>query len=525
MYSVISVSSKSEHQQTIKGVILANPDQYMLKGQFSICIDVLSIAPELKPDIVIVEEKMYFVGIRDFIRILTENGVHAVYILLKDNSFDMVEYKNSRICARLDENNLTENLLLDALHSAEAKLQHQMNEIFPGDIYKNHDYHSQMEENQLFARIIGGQLTEDDYHSPILQCTKGYLIIARLSSSKNKSFVSYQNIEQMKQLQQALKLYLEIYNGGNIFAIQLNELCIWFDLPSDNHTQPMTIIRTIGKQIQRESYQKGCGQCLLQCTDKKIMLKELPAQYRTLDKLVRYHFFVNPDVIISESYLQNNTVETSYQEIQEELEALEHSYKDLNSDELLNNVDRLFQIATQCLSYNTYLYIWNQLVFWYNLKIKENHLSIDTYAFTLDTNAFSDIQDAKREMKQVLQNILDAIARKKSSYNPYVEKAIAYLKENISEDVSLTTMADLLHVNSAYLSSLFRQETQKTFVQIRSEIKIERAKELLKERKKIYEVAQAVGFENEKYFSQAFKRITGKTPRGFQIGEDEYEKR
>lgn len=516
MYSVISISSKLENQQVIKRTILSHGNQYRLRGQFSICIDVLSIAPELKPDIIIVQEQMYFVGLRNFIRILTENGVHAVYILLKDEASDLPQYQNSRICARLEEGKLTEEVLLDALKLAEAKLQSQTDGMLLGFMHQNQEYYSHLAESWFFARIIGGQLTESDYDSPLIQCQKGYLVIARVRFKKNKS---YHSIEQMNHLHQMMKLYLEIYGGGNVFTIQTNELCIWFDPPFHNDSQVMRAIQEIGRQLQKENPLKGDSQYVLQCTDKRVTLEELPVKYRAVDKIVRYHFFLEENTVVSEKYLQEHTVDVSYQEIQERFDALEQSYTEADLDVFLTQLDSLFHLAAQGLSFNTYFYIWNQLIFWYNLKVQQSRLSVTEYAFMHDNREFYSIKEARSEVKHIMKKMFDASMRKKSSYHSYVESAIAYLRENVSEDVSLTTVADVLHVNAAYLSALFRQETKKTFVQVRSEIKMEYAKELLREKRKIYEVAQAVGFENEKYFSRAFKKVAGVTPREFQSRE------
>lgn len=60
---------------------------------------------------------------------------------------------------------------------------------------------------------------------------------------------------------------------------------------------------------------------------------------------------------------------------------------------------------------------------------------------------------------------------------------------------------------------LFKHELGKTFNECLTDYRITVAKELLKDPKlKIYEISKDVGYEDAKYFSQIFKKITGITP-------------
>jgi len=63
------------------------------------------------------------------------------------------------------------------------------------------------------------------------------------------------------------------------------------------------------------------------------------------------------------------------------------------------------------------------------------------------------------------------------------------------------------------LSILFKRELKINFVDYLHKIRIQKAQELLKNQNlKTYQVANMVGFSNEKYFSQLFKKYTGLTP-------------
>ncbi len=94
-----------------------------------------------------------------------------------------------------------------------------------------------------------------------------------------------------------------------------------------------------------------------------------------------------------------------------------------------------------------------------------------------------------------------------------VSQAVTYIEEHYAEDLNLENIANVVFVSPGYLSTIFKQVLQKNFVDYLTEVRIEKAKELLKNyHLKIYEISVLVGYKDEKYFSQIFKKGSGMTP-------------
>ncbi|MGB9809558.1 MAG: helix-turn-helix transcriptional regulator, partial [Caldanaerobacter sp.] len=88
-----------------------------------------------------------------------------------------------------------------------------------------------------------------------------------------------------------------------------------------------------------------------------------------------------------------------------------------------------------------------------------------------------------------------------------------YIHKNYNKEISLESVAKEVYVTPAYLSILFKKEMNINFVNYLHKVRVEKAKELLSNRNlKTYQVASMVGFSDEKYFSQIFKKYTGLTP-------------
>ena len=74
-------------------------------------------------------------------------------------------------------------------------------------------------------------------------------------------------------------------------------------------------------------------------------------------------------------------------------------------------------------------------------------------------------------------------------------------------NISLDEIAEKFHFNSSYFSTIFKEKMGMNFVRYLLNIRIEKACEfLIKTDKKVYEIAQLVGYRDCKYFNRVFKR-------------------
>lgn len=88
-----------------------------------------------------------------------------------------------------------------------------------------------------------------------------------------------------------------------------------------------------------------------------------------------------------------------------------------------------------------------------------------------------------------------------------------YIDQHYGSDISLTTLSELFHINSAYLSEIFKVQTGRNFSEYLVERRMKEAKQFLKDQHlKIIDVANLVGFSSSAYFSTVFKKHIGQTP-------------
>lgn len=92
-----------------------------------------------------------------------------------------------------------------------------------------------------------------------------------------------------------------------------------------------------------------------------------------------------------------------------------------------------------------------------------------------------------------------------------------YIEEHCTEKITLTDIADAVHVSSGYVSRFYKKNAGENLFDTINSLRIKKAKELLEQSdKKIYEIAELTGFEDTAYFSKVFKKYVGYSPKEYE---------
>ena len=135
--------------------------------------------------------------------------------------------------------------------------------------------------------------------------------------------------------------------------------------------------------------------------------------------------------------------------------------------------------------------------------------------------AVSDEQKFKKTMEDVLNFALEFRNSKSTSrYGDVILKAKKYIEENYADqNTTLTTVAEAVAMSPNHFSAIFSHECKTTFIEYLTDVRIEKAKKLMKETDmKGYDIAYECGFSDPHYFSYIFKKNTGLSPREFKGG-------
>ena len=94
-----------------------------------------------------------------------------------------------------------------------------------------------------------------------------------------------------------------------------------------------------------------------------------------------------------------------------------------------------------------------------------------------------------------------------------IRQVSSYIQEHLSEKLTLEQVAGEVHLSKSYLCRILKEELGCTFTEYANRLRIERSKTYLhRSAMPLSEIACAVGFDDQSYFTRIFKRVVGMPP-------------
>jgi two-component system response regulator YesN len=112
-----------------------------------------------------------------------------------------------------------------------------------------------------------------------------------------------------------------------------------------------------------------------------------------------------------------------------------------------------------------------------------------------------------------LDNVVDLLDG--GNHEDIVKKIKDIVERNYGEKLTLEVLAEAFNYGSGYLGRLFKKYTGENFNTYVDKIRIIKAKELLQQGLKVYQVASMTGYSNVDYFHSKFRKYAGISPSRF----------
>lgn len=128
-----------------------------------------------------------------------------------------------------------------------------------------------------------------------------------------------------------------------------------------------------------------------------------------------------------------------------------------------------------------------------------------------------DYMEDYRQIAEYLYIMIADILTSKSTVGIDCKRIVVdvkdFIRNNYTKNITVGDLAKKYSINTDYLSTVFKQETGKNIIKYLTEIRIEKACQLLKETHlKISDISYSLGYNDRQYFNRVFKKITGMTP-------------
>lgn len=136
---------------------------------------------------------------------------------------------------------------------------------------------------------------------------------------------------------------------------------------------------------------------------------------------------------------------------------------------------------------------------------------------------FSQDDDMGEGLSSILSRLNDELIARglvpipRKGKDDSIQKACNYINNHLEEDLSYEQVAEYVCMSPRHFSRRFRDEMGKTFTEYIVQLRVERAMKLLDEGKVLVDdIGATVGYRDDKYFQQIFKKYTGCTVREYQ---------
>lgn len=488
-----------------------------------------------KPDILITDIRMPFMDGLELCKLVKKELPNIKILIL--SGYDEFDYAKEAIRLGVTEyllKPISSGKLLEALNGVSESIRREKEDK---DLVRK--YMEEMRENtehekqKFFEQMIAGNLSMAD----ALETGKKYemnlsagmynLLLFRftLGEENRKSGELLGEAEYaIEKLTERLEYVFEFQRGVEGWA---------FLLMADNEEQMSERVKELSKDLEEImknystiAYFGGIGQPVAR-------LRELEESFREAERALAARFTMELNRIISVEDIrmaQNlDTLDdieiTSFGEIEKTRTMLEKFLNNGAEDEIDEFVDVYINelpeenlksvLMRQYIIMDAYIVMMS---FCEKIEGIEGEMQAQSEELKNSMKTSQTLEEIKNYIRMLLKKIIgvrDTISGRR--YSDIIEIAKDQIRKTyMSDEISLNTIAAEVGMSPSYFSSIFSKEMGKTFVEYLTEIRMDRAKELLMcSSMKTSEIGYEVGYKDPHYFSYIFKKTQNCTPKEF----------
>ncbi|HIV96591.1 MAG TPA: helix-turn-helix domain-containing protein [Candidatus Agathobaculum stercoravium] len=136
------------------------------------------------------------------------------------------------------------------------------------------------------------------------------------------------------------------------------------------------------------------------------------------------------------------------------------------------------------------------------------------YRYEQEVDSFTSIESLNRWIGSILHKFISFVFDLNDiKHQNVIFKTTAYIKEHLTDKLTLDQAAEQVYLSKSYFCRIIKDELGCTFTEYVNRLRIDRSKTLLRSTgMPIAEIACAVGFDDQSYFTRIFKKQTGIAP-------------
>lgn len=536
MIKVFLVEDEMLIREGIKNSIQWEKEGYEFVGEASDGELALPMILKEKPDILITDIRMPFMTGLELSRLVKQELPWTKILII--SGYDDFEYAKEAIRVGVTEyllKPISSVKLLETLQSVSEEIFQERKERDLRDIYQQEmQENTELKKMKFFSRLLSGEfslaeaLEEGKEFGMNLSAQMYQIILFKVRAKqmgKEKEFgQAYAAVEA------AVQNYSQIYS----FQRSVDGWAFLITADEEEELRQMQVaflaeLHSLVKGYEGIEYFGGIGKAVSR-------LRELSISFREADKAFASRFTQEMNQIVSEENLQmvrdNEAFETgSFGELEQTHHVVEKFLNNGVKEEVGSFVDACLGeipednfrslMMRQYVMMNIYVTVMS-----FCEKITRDAGKVlgeevlqkrgeELKKAVSNTSSKEDIREYVVHLVEQAIEVRNAASGKR--YSDIIQMAREQIEATyMEEEISLNTIAAWVGMSPSYFSSIFSKEMGKTFVEYLTEIRIEKAKELLVcTSMKTSEVGYEVGYKDPHYFSYIFKKVQGCSPKDY----------
>ncbi|GAA3406947.1 cache domain-containing protein [Paenibacillus hodogayensis] len=250
-------------------------------------------------------------------------------------------------------------------------------------------------------------------------------------------------------------------------------------------------------------------------------LKDIPVSYAESQQALQYRMITGHHAVISILDVQPPDNQDYYRIVQR----IDRIVDSLKQGDIGKRIEQLRETFEETVKSNMAPELIRQFSFELVMRSTQmmESIGIDTeQSFIEIGNLHERINGCEswKEMERIVDSVLSGLAgrielkRSQRGKNDNIGKILQYIEENYRDSgLSLDRLAEEFDLHPTYISKLFKEQVEDNFIDYLIKIRIEAAKELLKDKTiKINDISDSIGYTYSRSFTRTFKKYTGLTP-------------
>lgn len=480
--------------------LIAGHTKHTVVGEAKNGREGLELVSQHRPDLIITDIRMPVMSGLEMMKVLYEEGISNHRVIL--SGYSEFDYAKQAIQYGVDDyliKPLAPEDVTKLLDSIEKKIQKELSRqrVTP--------------EKRLRDFLIGNEEDENDVEKLRLLCgfapDSSYRIISAYmgNTSREARNICTERFEKIRKKYEDQKIYYFFLDSRQEF------ICVMEDENWEEIRKELQV-----KLLDNKLYQQDWVWTENQVTK----LAALPQRYHSIREQYLYGMVFGRKTLLNQKIIASVTPKDYHYP-----KASERKMQKAVYSEKEDKIHKACQEFTEIMRANAASGIMPS-------QIREGYMKMANFLMSLsqenNSSVYEQLQNLNlvrnigtavtlRELEEILEEesrvVIQGLNPREDISNYTIKRAIDYIRQHYQESISLEEVAGSLEITPEYLSTLFNREMGQNFSVFLKKFRISHAKRLLRGTdKRVYEIAQEVGYSDPKYFNRVFKEEEGISP-------------